>query len=221
MIPFTKVCTALILSSLLAGCVIHVGSHQDKGDISGVFGSISVDPHSEAGNVSAVNGGVTLEDDSSARDVSTVNGGIELGERVSIDRAETVNGGIEARSQLSVRSDLITVNGDIQTATGADIGGEVETVNGDIRLQDAVVGRDVKTGNGDIHLLGNTLVKGDVIFTHEHNNNRFWSWGDNDTPTLYVSANTRIEGQIILRRPVKLELDDSALNNKVVRRYGE
>lgn len=221
MTKFTLLCAPLLCSSLLTGCVIHVGSHDSNGDISGVFGGITVDEASSARNISMVNGGIELANDSSARDVSTVNGGIELGDRVSIGRAETVNGGIDAKSQLSVENSLITVNGDINTATGADIGGEVETVNGDIRLQDARVGRDVKTQNGDIHLLGNTVIKGDVIFTQARKNNRFWSWGNDDTPTLYASADTEIEGQIILHRPVHLELGNPALHNKVVRHYGE
>lgn len=206
--------------TLLSGCIIHVGGDADAhGNSSTVFGGIDIQSDRQVGDLSTVNGGIDIGHRSHAGDVSTVNGGIELGDNVSVEEAETVNGSITAGKNLQVNDDLETVNGRIELQKGARVGGDISTVNGDILLTDAVVNEDLQTLNGDIKLRGNTQIKGDVVF--EHRKDDGWDWSKEDEPALVVEKDVRIDGRIILEKPVRLKLENPALLEKVERRYSE
>ncbi|WP_102797690.1 hypothetical protein [Bowmanella denitrificans] len=206
--------------SLLSGCIIHVGGDADEhGNASTVFGGIDIGNDRQVGDLSTVNGGIDIGHRSQAGDVTTVNGGIELGDNVVIEEAETVNGSITAGHNLQAHDDLQTVNGRIELQKGARVGGDISTVNGDILLLDAEVGKDLQTLNGDIKLRGDTYIKGDVVF--ERRRDQGWDWNSDEEPTLLVEKAVRIDGRIILEKPVRLKLENPEMQDKVERRYND
>ncbi len=217
----SKIITAILATSLLSGCIIHVGGdYRDKpgSSVSTILGGIDIDAGHVVGDLSTVNGGIELEDNVVAKDVDTVNGGIEMGDNVTIDDASVVNGNIEAGENLRVNGDMTTVNGKVLLNTGANVEGNIETVNGDIRLIAAKVGRDIITHNGDIELTEATVVEGDIVWEKRDDD----SWIDNDRiPLLSISADSTIEGEIKLYRKVELRLENPALEDKVRYFYSE
>lgn len=205
----------IFISSLLTGCIVVVDA-ADKGNSS--YQSASA---AQGGDISRVNGSINISDSSQMQELSTVNGSIKLGNNVRIRSAETVNGSIKAASDLQVQQGLSTVNGSIELSKGAQVGADITTVNGSIRLDNTNAAGTIRTVNGSISLKNNSLVKGDIIFA-ERKKNRSWFGKDQDEknqPTLYISADSVVEGNIILRQPVQLKLENTALAAKVVVEY--
>ena len=145
--------------------------------------------------------------------------GIRLAEQVQIDSAETVNGSIKAAQNLTVQGGLSTVNGSIETAAGSTIKADISTVNGSIRLSGSEVGGKLETVNGNISLLAGTVVKGDLIYAERKRQSGWFGKDDSNQPTLTISADSRVEGKIILRQPVQLKLENASLAARVVREY--
>mgnify|MGYP006200699165 CR=1 FL=1 len=204
-------------SALLSGCFINVGASEQPGsNIDKVLGSASVGSKERYADISLVNGGVKMASDSSANNVSTVNGSIELRDNVKLHSASTVNGSIESGSGLQVADELSTVNGKILAGSNAVIGGNVTTVNGDIVLDNSNANRDVTTVNGDIKLTGNTVVKGDVVYKPRGKKKAFFGWNNDNKPTLYIGADVVVEGNIILQQEVELQIENPAMQAKVV-----
>ncbi|MBU3022525.1 hypothetical protein [Aestuariibacter sp. A3R04] len=205
---------------LLAGCVVHVGGHASSGgggEVSSVFGSVSVSEGKRVSDVSSVNGDVLLEDNVIASDVSTVNGDVEMGDNIMVDTATTVNGNIQGGENLHVFGETSTVNGNISLSMGSIISGDITTVNGDITLSDTEAKQHIITVNGDISLLGNTQVMGNIVFEETDDG---WELNGKSVPVLYIDANVRLSGQIILKRAVTLHIDNPVLEEKIVRRGG-
>ena len=200
----------------LSGCIIHVGGGAEDGSgrVSSVFGGLTVSEGKHVSDVNSVNGSIDLEDHVSAEDVETVNGSIEIGDNVSVDDAETVNGDIDIGRNFSSSGFVETVNGDIRILRNSQVGGNVKTVNGDIELSGVSVNGDADTRNGDVTLTNNTHIKGDVVFHHNKGANRWKS-----VPSLTISADSKVDGQIILHREVKLDFDDAELLKKVQYKY--
>jgi DUF4097 and DUF4098 domain-containing protein YvlB len=205
---------AAVSISLAAGSFTATAA--EHGSIDKVLGSATVDSNQHYADISLVNGSLDMASNSSAKNVSLVNGSIELASHVSIDSASTVNGSISAGGNLSVQRDLTTVNGKIYPGVNAVIGGHVETVNGDIRLENSEVGKDITTVNGDITLDGNSVVKGDIVYKPRGKRRSLFSWGNNDKPVLRIAANATVEGNIVLQQEVELQLENTALQDKVI-----
>ncbi len=202
----------------LSGCVIHVGSDGvDSGfrGVSSVFGEVSVSQGKTVGDVSSVNGGIELEDDVTAGTVDTVNGSIEIGADVSVKEATTVNGDIEAGRNFSSFGKVKTVNGEIVIAQQSRVQGDVATVNGDIVLKSVNIEGDIYTKNGDISLEENTVVHGDLVYGRQDRSRR------NTKPTLTISGDSSVKGDIILKRPVTLYIDDQQLLERIQYRYSD
>jgi DUF4097 and DUF4098 domain-containing protein YvlB len=199
-----SVSKALIVTPIvleLSGCVIHVGgghSSDSGGGVSSLFGDVSVSAGKSVNDVSSVNGDVELEDNVIARTVDTVNGDVEIGDHVV------------------VRS-ISVVNGDIEVDEHGRINGDVSNVNGDISLVATHVTLDVVTNNGDISLTRSSHIAGDLVYRDSNGSKRNWG----TPPTLTIDADSTVDGQIILERPVNLNIENPALLEKVQHRFGE
>lgn len=211
----------LVLSLGLTGCVIHVGGGHsgDSGGsgVSSLFGDVSVSSGKSVTDVSSVNGDVELEDSVTARTVDTVNGDVEIGDHVQVRSISVVNGEIETGQHFTSESSISSVNGDIDVDAHSRINGDVSNVNGDITLIGTNVSLDVVTNNGDISLLQSTVIAGDLIYRDGNGSKRNWG----TPPTLVIDANSKVEGSIILERPVTLKIDNPAMLDKVQRRFGQ
>lgn len=205
----------LVSSSLLSGCVIHVGntSALDGDSVSSLLGNIDIAEHKHAGDISSVNGNVEISDHASADDISIVNGNLEMESHVTVDRVDIVNGDVSAVSHLTVINDVETVNGNVTLPEQSKIGGIIETVNGDIVATDTVIQDNIETINGDVTLKGHTHVAGDIVYKERDS-----SWGkmSDDKPTLTIGKNVVLDGNIVLERPVLLDFEDNALKQKVI-----
>lgn len=202
----------------LSGCVIHVGSDGvDTGfrGVSSVFGEVSVSQGKSVGDVSSVNGNIELEDDVTAGTVDTVNGSIEIGSDVSVQEATTVNGDIEAGTNFSSAGKVKTVNGEIVIAQQSVVQGDIGTVNGDILLKSVDVEGNLYTKNGDISLEEKTVIHGDLVFGRQDRPRR------GTKPTLTISGTASVKGDIILKRPVTLYIEDQRLLERVQYRYSD
>lgn len=203
--------TTLIVTSLVASTALAAQSNIDK-----VMGSAVVGSNQHYGDISLVNGSVQLASDSSANDVSVVNGSIELRDNVRLNSASTLNGSIESGSNLQVAGNLETVNGAIRPGTAASIGGSIDTINGDITLDNSAVAQNISTVNGDISLTGSTVVKGDLVYKPRGKKKSFFGWSNTSKPRLHIAADAVVEGRILLQQEVELQLDNPAMQAKVV-----
>lgn len=208
----------LTSTSLLSGCVIHVGdaSAMDGSDFSSILGNIDIAEGKHAGDISSVNGNVEISDNAGADDVSIVNGNLEMESHVRVSGIDIVNGDISATSHLTVTHDIESVNGDIQIPEHSNIGGDIESVNGDISIVQSHIGSDIETVNGDITLTKNTHITGDIVYRESESS---WIKMSDDKPTLIIDASVSVDGDIILERPVNLEIENEALQQKVVVSY--
>lgn len=207
---------------IAAGCfTASVFAQDSHGNIDKVMGSAVVGSNQHYGDISLVNGSIQMAGNSSAEKVSVVNGSIDLRDNVKLHSASTVNGSIESGSGLQVTTELSTVNGKILPGSNAVIGGNVASVNGDIVLHNSEVGQDVSTVNGDIKLTGNTLVKGDLVYKPRGKKKSFFGWSNNSKPTLYIAADAVVEGSIILQQEVELQIENPAMQAKVITRIND
>jgi len=214
----TFLATTVLL--IITGCsTVHVRANStgENRDHSSVFGGVTIDPGAVVRDVSSVNGGIELKHQSSARVVDVVNGGVDIGDNVKVKRVETVNGGIDAGEKLTVEETLETVNGQINVGTGSHIGQHIVTVNGDVNLNGVTVERDLKTHNGDVSLKNGTLIKGNLVIEKSGS----WAiWGINDEKLLIeIDSDSKIEGDILLYKPVNLAIDDEAQIGEIKHLY--
>lgn len=206
----------------LSGCVIHVGNggkSSDGGGVSSVFGDVGVSAGKHVGDVSSVNGDIELEDNVTAQSVNTVNGSIEIAAGVSVHEANTVNGDIQAKHHFLSQGSVETVNGEISVEHSSEVGGDVETVNGDITLEGVEVKGDIVSKNGSMLFTKNTAISGDIIFRGRDRNSKF-SYRKSP-PTLTISTGVTIGGDIILHRPVNLNIEDEGIRAKVIQKYSK
>lgn len=220
-----RLTAALCVVALLQGCIIKVNADGDhdrydddsRGDVSRVFGGITVDEGQTAGDIESVNGSIRLNDGAIAEDVETVNGSIRAGRDVTAESLETVNGSIKAGRGLAVDGSVETVNGRIELRDASRVSGDVETVNGAIELDGVQVSGSVETTNGDISLERGTVVEENVVFSESNG----WWQNNNDMPTLFVDASSEVRGDIVLYRPVRIEIEDGARVGDIDRRYDD
>ncbi len=213
----------IVTSVLLAGCVIHVGASDGNGgyssgnnsSYSSTNKSVSVGEGLNVGDVSSVNGSVTLSNSVIAKEVSSVNGRVKIGDNVTVSSVELVNGKVSIGENFSAAESVETVNGNITIGKKSSVAQNIETVNGNIELTGVSVGQDVETTNGSVYLNDGSVVNGDVIFEGKAKKN---NWR-NRPPVLKVDANSDIKGKIIIFKEVEFDFADSAMLDKVERRY--
>ena len=208
----------LLSASLLTGCVIHVGDAGalEGSDFSSILGNIDIAEGKRAGDISSVNGNVEISDHGGADEVSIVNGNLEMGSHVSVRNIDIVNGDVSAASHLNVLKGVETVNGNVTLPTQSTIGGSVETVNGDITAVDTTIEKHIKTLNGDITLSGSSHVLGDIVYKESES---AWGKKSDNKPTLSISASVTVDGNIVLHRPVTLDIESDELKQKVIVSY--
>jgi hypothetical protein len=217
---------AIIASSImLSGCIVHVNA-KDHGNSSRYEASsndysttnkrVSVPDNTSTGEVSSVNGRLSMGDHVNAGRVKNVNGKIDIGDHVSVAGVKSVNGKIAIGEHFKAENDVTTVNGAIQISSDSEVGGDVSTVNGGIKLAGVKVAQNIITKNGSVYLNEGSVVKGDIIF--QEVNQKYYSWG-NKAPTLSIDEDSVVEGYIILKREVNLDIDNEALLSRVKREY--
>ncbi len=212
-----------LLSMSLGGCIIHVNAKNKdwdndsasySQDVKSTNKSVKISEGRTVEDVGSVNGSVVIRNNVSAKRVTNTNGSISIGDNVSVDSVSAVNGQINVGKGFTANEDVSTVNGQIAIQAQGQIGGELSTVNGTISINGVVVQNDIVTVNGSIKLTNGSIVKGDIHFRGNTKNNY-----NKDYPVLYISADSNVEGDIILERPVELELENNNLESKVKRMY--
>ncbi|WP_416305030.1 hypothetical protein [Neptunicella sp. SCSIO 80796] len=216
-IRFAIVPVAVITSSLLTGCIVHVGG----GDGSSRHHSYRQDDDKQisgtAGDISSINDDIKFSSHTTAGHVDAVNGDIKISDNVELRSINTVNGDIRAGHKLASTGPIETVNGDIEIESGSSVV-SISTVNGDIELEGVQVQHNISTQNGDISLRGDTHILGDVIF-EKRDNPSGWNWGNShDRPELEIDTNVRIDGNIVLNRQVELQIANPQLKDKIIYR---
>ncbi|MDT0596317.1 hypothetical protein [Glaciecola petra] len=220
--PIYSLLIGAFTMALLAGCIVQVDANAtskkgiaDGGNFSSVNKSLTVKSGQTIGNASSVNGSLTIGDNVQANKITSVNGRLRVGENVTATKLSSVNGKLSADEGLNVSEEVTTVNGKIQLSKNSEIGGKVATVNGTIELKNVDVGGNVETINGNINLLDNTIVDGDIVFGNKNSKNYY----NGPDPILSIESGSNVKGDIILRRPVDLEIEDEDLRSKVVIEY--
>jgi hypothetical protein len=141
--------------------------------------------HARDNDIDKINGAVRVEAGQQAGDVSSVNGSVHVGERAVVQKASTVNGSVELGAQAQATS-VETVNGAVTLGAGTKVSGEVSTTNGAIRLEKgADVAGKLGNVNGRISLDGAHAARGIETVSG----------------SIYVGANSRVEGGILVDKP--------------------
>lgn len=189
-----------LFSALLSGCIVGNQYAQNGEDINITIGNIDVLEGEVAGHLDTVNGNIHLAKNTRSKTAETVNGNISVGEYSHTEGLETVNGNIELSKNVT------TI-------------GNIETVNGNIFLSnDCKVSNDLQTTNGDITLRRNSSVGGDIIF----DNSRWQSTFNRDEyPVLTIHDTAKVNGDIVLRSPVELNLPANFDQSKILRQYDD
>nr|WP_297348641.1 hypothetical protein [uncultured Glaciecola sp.] len=209
-----------LISLSLSGCIIHVNAKNkdwDKdnysSDVTSTNKSVKVAEGRTVEDVGSVNGSVVIKDNVTAKRVTNTNGRISIGNNVNVDSVDAVNGQIKIGEGFIAKENVSTVNGQIVIQEQGQIGGGLTTVNGNILINSVVVEKDIVSVNGSVKLKDGSLVKGDIHFRNSANNY------NKNYPVLYISADSNVQGDIILERPVALELENKSLENKIKRLY--
>lgn len=176
---------------------------------SSVNGSISVGSGAVVtGNLSTVNGRIRIDSDATVEDVSTVNGGLRIDSGSSTESLSTVNGEIYVDENVTVAGEIEAVNGEIDIDKGSKVSRNVSNVNGQIELRSGTVDGDISTVSGDIDLMGNAVVKGDIIV--EKSNGWGWNSKKSRVPEIVIGPEAKVHGEIHVERVVKLYISESA-----------
>ena len=211
--------SVILLSYLLASCVIHVGPggyRNPDANPDNIFGDIQVASGQEVQNVYSVNGSIELSHRATAMKVETVNGNIEIGDWVRVAQIITVNGNVRIGENFKADDKIATTNGNIRVAQNAKIRGNLQTINGNIVLDSVLIDGVLFNMNGDTELLGKSKLTGDLVYKSnaEHDETRLGR-----DPILSIAEEVVIAGSIILERPVQLRLANPNTLQKVVRKY--
>ena len=186
---------------------VEAGSESDGA--SSVNGSITVGAGAVVtGGLKTVNGKVRIAEDATIKSASTVNGSLSVDENVNAEDLSTVNGSISVGENSTVDGAVEAVNGRITLEQGATVADNVGNVNGDIQLEGGEVSGNVKTVSGDVDLRDGAVIKGDLLIEKPS----MWSWGEKKSrmPTITIGPGSRVDGNIILEREVKLYISETA-----------
>ena len=186
---------------------VEAGSESDGA--SSVNGSVTVGAGAVVtGTLKTVNGKVRIAEDAEIRSASTVNGSLSVAENVNAENLSTVNGSISVGENSTVKGAVEAVNGRITLEQGAKVSENVGNVNGDILLEGSEVGGGVNTVSGDVDLRDAAVIRGDLLIEKPS----MWSWGERKSrmPTITIGPGSRVDGNIILEREVKLYISETA-----------
>ena len=185
---------------------IKVDAGSNSGGQSSVNGSIYVGAGSVIdGSLETVNGSIRVEEDVTLKDAETVNGTIRIASGSSAMDVSSVNGSIRLGENVSVTGEIEVVNGTISVAAGSKVADDVSNVNGQISLSGAEVGGNLSTVNGDVLLDAGSTLRGDLIVEKPGG----WHIGKRK-PKVTIGQNSRVVGNIVLKREVELYISDSA-----------
>ena len=201
---------ALLLIAPAHGLDMNKSIRIDSGSISGgqssVNGSIFVGKGSVIdGSLDTVNGSIRIEEDVTLKDAETVNGTIRIASGSSAEDVSSVNGSIRVGENVNITGDIEVVNGKISLAAGSKVADDVSNVNGDISLSGAEVGGNLSTVNGDVSLDDGSTLRGDLIVEKPGG----WN-SEKRKPRVTIGQNSRVLGNIVLKREVELYISDSA-----------
>jgi hypothetical protein len=209
-----------LMSLSLGGCIIHVNAKNKdwekdsySSNVTSTNKSVNVAEGRTVEDVGSVNGSVVVEDNVTAKHVTNINGRISIGNNVSVDSLDSVNGQIKVGESFVAKESVSAVNGQIVIQGQGKIGGRLTTVNGNILISSVVVEKDIVSTNGSVKLKDGSLVKGNIHFRNsaKHYNKNY--------PVLHISADSNVQGDIILERPVELDLQNKNLEGKIKRLY--
>lgn len=185
---------------------IKIAPGSQAGGQSTVNGSISVGEGAVIdGSLETVNGSIRVDDNVRLKDAETVNGTIRIGSGASTDDISSVNGSIRLGQNVTVGGEIEVVNGKISLDTGTRVTDGVSNVNGEIVLAGARVGGNLSTVNGDVTVTEGSTLEGDLIVDKPGG----WS-NDRRKPKVIIGPNSKVLGELVLRREVELYLHDSA-----------
>lgn len=210
--------TIILMCLCLSACVVHYGAGSYRNpttEAENVFGDIEVPSGQEVNNVQSVNGSIKLSHRVTTGKVQSVNGNVEIGDWVRVAHIATINGNVTIGKHFKADHKIETINGDIKIGKKASIRGNLQTINGNIELHDVLITGLLHNMNGNIDLRGNTEISGDLIYKRDDEQ----SADNTKRPVLTIEKTVKIEGSIILERPVELRLSDPALGEKVVIQY--
>lgn len=185
---------------------IRIDAGSNTGGQSSVNGSIFVGKGSVIdGSLDTVNGSIRIEEDVTLKDAETVNGTIRIASGSSAEDVSSVNGSIRVGENVNIAGEIEVVNGKISLAAGSKVADDVSNVNGDISLSGAEVGGNLSTVNGDVSLDDGSTLRGDLIVEKPGG----WN-SEKRKPRVTIGQNSRVLGNIVLKREVELYISDSA-----------
>lgn len=195
-----RIAIPLVSSLLLSGCVIGNQYASNGENINITIGNIDVLEGEEAGHLDTVNGNIYIANKTRTKSAETVNGNIRVGEFSHTQDLETVNGNIELGKNVTTLGSIETVNGDIYLAKGCNVSKDLQTINGDITLKE------------------NAIVGGDIVFDSSRWQSTF---NRDEPPVLTIHASAKVNGDIILRSPIELNLPADFDQSKILRKYSD
>lgn len=192
--------------SLNKSIKISAGSETDGQ--SSVNGSITVGARAVIdGSLETVNGSIRVAENVTLEDAGTVNGTIRIASGSSARNVSSVNGSIRLGENVTVDGEIEVINGKISLDTGTRVADDVSNVNGEISLTGAEVGGNLSTVNGDVTLNDGSTLRGDLIVEEPGG----WGWRNNKRrPIITIGPDSKVLGNIVLEREVKLFISDSA-----------
>ena len=186
---------------------VKIDAGMTTGGQSSVNGSISVGPGAVIdGSVETVNGSIRIDEDVTLKDAETVNGTIRIASGSSAEDVSSVNGSIRLDENVSINGDIEVVNGKISLGNGTKVADHVSNVNGEISITGAEIGGDLSTVNGDVSLGAGSTLRGDLIV--EKPNGR--GWDKKRKPKVIIGQNSKVLGNLVLKREVELYVSNSA-----------
>lgn len=185
---------------------IRIDAGSNTGGQSSVNGNIFVGKGSVIdGSLETVNGSIRVEEDVTLKDAETVNGTIRIASGSSAEGVSSVNGSIRLAENVNITGEIQVVNGNISLVAGSKVADDVSNVNGEISLSGAEVGGNLSTVNGDVSLDDGSTLRGDLIVEKPGG----WNIGKSK-PKVTIGQNSRVLGNIVLKREVELYISDSA-----------
>ena len=185
---------------------IRIDAGSNTGGQSSVNGNIFVGEGSVIdGSLETVNGSIRVEEDVTLKDAETVNGTIRIASGSSAEDVSSVNGSVRLGENVNVTGEIQVINGKISLAAGSKVADDVSNVNGEISLSGAEVGGNLSTVNGDVSLDDGSTLRGDLIVQKPGG----WN-SEKRKPKVTIGRNSRVLGNIILKREVELYISDSA-----------
>ncbi|MDX2176719.1 MAG: hypothetical protein SF028_09615 [Candidatus Sumerlaeia bacterium] len=197
---------------------------------SSVNGGLTVGDNGTAKDFSTVNGSIRLGNGATAGNLDTVNGSIEAGDGAAVTGIETVNGAITFGKDAKVGGSIEAVNGAVSLGTGAQVSGSVSTVNGAVKVKGgSTVAAALKSVNGAITVEGpgttvgsvensagdvtieGATVLGDVTLEKSKRGGGLFGSKKPRRDTVVLGPGTVIKGNLVVRRPVKLEQAEGAV----------